>query len=88
MDNSKSKVEQMRALYTKGTVLELGGMRDEPQMPSGIKGVVEFVDDACQIHCRWENGSHLALIPGVDSFSVVSQPEQEIDAGGGPDMTL
>lgn len=88
MDYNKNRVEQMRKLYTKGTAVELGSMRDEPQMPSGMKGVVEFVDDACQIHCAWENGSHLALIPGVDSFSVVSLPEQEVDTAGGPDMTL
>lgn len=37
-------------------------------MPDGLKGKVDFVDDAGQIHVSWENGRSLALIPGADSF--------------------
>ena len=37
-------------------------------MPAGLTGIVDSVDDLGQIHCHWENGSSLALIPGVDHF--------------------
>ena len=38
------------------------------EMPAGLTGIVDSVDDLGQIHCHWENGSSLALIPGVDHF--------------------
>lgn len=40
-------------------------------MPSGLTGTVEFIDDAKQIHVRWENGSSLALIPKIDKFEIL-----------------
>lgn len=63
----KHKVERLRKQYPEGTELRLGYM-NEAGMPSGLKGIVSFVDDAGQIHVKWENGRSLALIPGVDSF--------------------
>jgi hypothetical protein len=35
------------------------------------------VDDAGQVMTRWSNGSSLSVIPGVDSFHVVQQAEDE-----------
>jgi hypothetical protein len=46
-------------------------MNNESQMPSGLIGTVEFIDDANQIHVRWENGSSLSLIPEVDQFEIL-----------------
>lgn len=64
-------VEELRELYPEGTEIILEPM-DDPFAPSpGTKGKVMFVDDACDIHVRWEDGSGLALIPGVDCFSVI-----------------
>lgn len=37
-------------------------------VPAGTEGNVEFVDDAGQIHMKWDNGRTLALIPGIDEF--------------------
>lgn len=44
--------------------------------PSGTEGTVDFVDDIGQIHMKWDHNRSLALIPGEDSFSVISKPEQ------------
>ena len=57
------------------------------EMPAGLTGIVDSVDDLGQIHCHWENGSSLALIPGVDHFHqdmtqdpvIQSSEEQEPD---------
>ncbi len=58
-------------MIAKGTKIRLINMRDEPQMPFGLLGTVEFVDDANQIHVKWENGSSLALVPEVDQFEII-----------------
>lgn len=58
-------------MIVKGTKIKLIYMNNEPQMPSGLMGTVEFIDDAHQIHVRWENGSSLALIPEVDQFEIL-----------------
>ena len=63
--------EELRETYPEGTLIVLGSMDDPFAPPPGTKGKVMFVDDACDIHVRWENGSELALIPGVDDFSVI-----------------
>ena len=43
----------------------------EKQMPKGLRGVVTHIDDAAQVHVRWQNGSSLAIIPEVDKFIIV-----------------
>ena len=54
-----------------GTTLELVEMQGEKQMPKGLRGVVTHIDDAAQIHVKWQNGSSLAIIPEVDKFIIV-----------------
>ena len=69
--NNRKTVERLRNQYPRGTKVELVEM-DDPyrHMPSGLKGVVQFVDDACSIHVIWENGSTLAAIHGVDVIRI------------------
>lgn len=76
----RKKVERYKAQYPKGTKIELDRM-DDPyrDMPKGLKGIVEFVDDAAQIHCIWENGSRLALIPGEDAFHIIREQETAVE---------
>ena len=55
-------------------MIELEKM-DDPytSLKAGNRGTVDFVDDAGQIHMKWETGSSLAIIPGVDVFRIVSE---------------
>lgn len=55
-----------------GKTVELISMDDTQAPPVGTRGKVIFVDDAGQIHVKWDNGSSLALIPEVDKFKIVS----------------
>ena len=71
----KDKVLSMKELiayykenYRKGDKIFLKKMKGEKQMPYGLKGVVDFVDDAGQIHVNWDNGSTLALVPEEDDW--------------------
>lgn len=63
-----SKKEEMQRRYPEGTKIELIFMDGEPQMYRGLQGTVEYIDDIGQIHMKWENGSSLALVQGVDRF--------------------
>lgn len=45
-------------------------------MPKGLKGTVEFVDDAGQIHVAWENGVSLALIPNKDRYRKLAEEKE------------
>ena len=50
---------------------------DDPQAPPmGTRGEVMGVDDARQLLVRWETGSSLSLIPGIDSFRIVQKGGQ------------
>lgn len=44
-------------------------------LPEGLRGTVQFWDDADQLHVRWDNGSGLALMPGVDDFRKLTHEE-------------
>lgn len=71
------QVQRIKAQYPQGTRIRLLSM-DDPYAPilPGTEGSVNFVDDAGQIHMKWDDGRGLALIPGEDNFSVLSRPEQ------------
>ncbi|SHJ58789.1 hypothetical protein SAMN02745136_00467 [Anaerocolumna jejuensis DSM 15929] len=45
----------------------------EKDMNKNLTGRVSFVDDAGQIHVKWQNGRGLALIPEVDHFQKVEK---------------
>ena len=69
-------INEIRELYPAGTQIVLEEMSGESQMPYGLKGTVNFVDDMGQIHMNWENGSSLALHVEEDSFEKVEVPEK------------
>ena len=64
----------IRGSYPKGTRIELIRMEDPwSSLKPGDMGTVMMVDDAGQIHMKWDSGSSLALIPGEDQFKVVKE---------------
>jgi len=65
--------------YPPGTRIRLIEMQDPyAPVPPGTEGEVDFIDDAAQIHMTWSNDRSLALIPGVDHFTVIPQPLQTL----------
>ena len=73
---SKERIAALRKYYPRGTRVELLGMDDPQAPPTGTMGEVMGVDDAGQILVRWETGSSLSLIPGVDSFRIAEKGGQ------------
>ena len=68
---SENMVAIYRKHYPAGKRLRLEMMDDPQAPPLGTVGTVIGVDDACQIMMKWDNGSSLSLIPGVDGFTEV-----------------
>lgn len=79
MRNNRNWLKFIRDQYSPGTRIRLTQM-DDPYapIPSGTEGTVDFVDDAGQIHMKWDNGRSLALIPGEDLFSKIAPPLQTL----------
>lgn len=73
---TQKEAEEIRRRYQAGTRIELEYM-DERDMPPGLKGIVDYVDDQGQLHMTWENGKSLALVPGVDDFRILPEQEEE-----------
>lgn len=87
------KTESLRKMYPPGTRIELINM-DDPYapVPPGTKGTVVYVDDAPQIHMKWDNGQGLAIAPFEDSFRKIEEPEmteqKNIDTDIGEDEEI
>ena len=61
---SQEVVSNLRKEYPEGTRTELMRMDNCQAFPIGTQGIVISVDDVASI--RWDNGSHLNLVDGVD----------------------
>ena len=63
-----------KEMYPKGTRVEVISMENDPRpiMP-GTMGTVVVVDDMCTIHCEFDNGRRLGLIPGEDQFKIIKE---------------
>ena len=63
------KINKIKNKYPAGTRVQLVSMDDQySRLKAGDKGTVKFVDDIGTIHVRWDCGSSLGLIHGVDKF--------------------
>ena len=76
MNIDHREVQRIKDKYPSGTRIELVSMSGEVDMPRGLHGTVNFVDDIGQLFMTWDNGRSLALIPDEDVFHVISQPQQ------------
>lgn len=80
MELSDKQVEIIKQRYKSGMVVQLDYMDDIHAPAVGTKGIIDYVDDAGQIHVNWENGSGLSLVPQEDRFHIIkSYKELSID---------
>lgn len=71
---SNELVEILKKQYPNGTRIVLDYMGDDPRpIAPGTKGTVRIVDDMGTVHCDFDNGRRMGLIPGEDSFHVVEE---------------
>lgn len=68
------RVEYYKNTFPKGTRICVDNMDDDPcPIPVGTCGTVELVDDIGIIHCKFDDGRSLGLIPGKDSFHIIKE---------------
>lgn len=74
MSNQINKLEYYRIKYPKGTKLRLTKPIEDKYSPKaeGDILIVDYIDDASQIHGSWSSGGSIAIIIGVDEFEVVN----------------
>lgn len=73
-DLTHDQIEQIKKNFPKGTRIQLLQMNDDPRpIESGTTGTVEHVDDMGTIHCNFDNGRFLGVIPFVDVFKKISE---------------
>ena len=70
--------EKLRELFPSGSPIQVLGLDGESfreaRISYGEYGLVDSVDDMCQIHVNWCNGSGLAVLAGADDFRSPTYP--------------
>ena len=90
------QAQRYKENYPPGTRVMLLSMEDPwAPVPAGTRGTVEVVDDIGQLHMKWDNGRTLALVPGEDSFRMLTdaelreeQSESIAEVEAGPTMEM
>lgn len=67
----KNKINELKQHYPKDTRVVLIYMDDEQAPPIGTKGTVIGVDDIGSLLVRWDNGSRLNVLYGIDKVEKI-----------------
>lgn len=68
--------QRMKDNYPPGTRIMLLSMGDDPRpVEDNTRGTVMAVDDIGTLHCAFDNGRSLGIVPGEDSFRRLTDEE-------------
>lgn len=70
---STAALHALRSQFTHGTRVELLQMEDAQAPQVGIKGTVIGSDDTGSLMVRWDNGSGLHVLYGIDRCRIVTE---------------
>ena len=92
-DRLHRQAQIMKERYPAGTRIMLLQMGSDPRpVEPNTKGTVVAVDDIGQLHCNFDNGRSLGVIPGEDSFRTLTDEElaeeQSADESEAPTMGM
>ena len=68
---SEKEIAKLKEKYPVGTKIRLLAMDDIQAPPIGTEGVVYGVDGMGSLLVRWETGSHLSVLFGVDQVEEI-----------------
>ena len=75
-DRLRRQAERYKQDYPEGTrVLLLSMGNDHRPVEDNTRGTVMAVDDIGTVHCKFDNGRQLGLVPGEDSFRKLTDQE-------------
>ena len=70
---SPAALHALRSQFTPGSRVELLQMEDTQAPPIGTKGTVIGVDDTGSLMVRWDNGSGLNALYGIDRCRIITE---------------
>ena len=75
-DRLHRQAQRYKEAYPPGTRIMLLGMGNDPNpVESGTRGTVRVVDDIGTLHCDFDNGRSLGVVPCEDSFRKLTDEE-------------
>ena len=75
-DRLHRQAQRYKEAYPPGTRIMLLGMGNDPNpVESSTRGTVRVVDDIVTLHCDFDNGRSLGVVPGEDSFRMLTDEE-------------
>ena len=75
-DRLHRQAQRYKEAYPPGTRIMLLSMGNDPNpVESGTRGTVRAVDDIGTLHCDFDNGRSLGVVPGEDSFRMLTDEE-------------
>lgn len=81
-DRLRRQAQRMKENYPAGTRIMLLHMGADPNpVAPNTKGTVAFVDDIGTVHCDFDNGRSLGMVPGEDTFRTLTAEELAEEQG-------
>lgn len=75
-DRLRLQAQRYKQDYPAGTRILLLRMGNDPRpVEDNMRGTVVAVDDIGTVHCKFDNGRQLGVIPGEDSFRKLTEAE-------------
>ena len=85
-DRLRRQAESNKKMYPPGTRVMLLHMGDDPNpVADHTRGTVTAVDDMGTVHCTFDNGRGLGLVPGEDQFRKLTAEELREEQMQGPE---
>ena len=84
----RRQAERYKEQYPPGTRIILLHMGNDPNpVADNTRGTVVAVDDIGTLHCSFNNGRSLGIVPGEDSFRTLTASELAAEQNVGGDET-